>query len=88
MKGRLANKDIEGSLSFFTQRKREVYRNIFTTIAARLPVMLQEMGDSRLVEVYGDAAIYDLRTVRGGVEYSFQLLFIRNKEGIWQIDAF
>jgi hypothetical protein len=53
MKGKLAAKDIEGSLSFFTERKRGVYRNIFTTVAAKLLLILQEMGDIQLIEHTG-----------------------------------
>ena len=88
MKAKLASQDIAGSLAFFSERRRDAFGKIFTAVAPKLPVILQEMGDIQLIEVYRDAAIYDLRTVRRGVEYSFQLMFLRDEGGIWRIDSF
>ncbi len=88
MRTKLANGDIDGSLTLFSDRKKERYRNIFSALVPVLPRLVQEMSDIQLIEVYGDTAIYDLRTVRDGVEYSFQLLFTRDPDGIWKITSF
>jgi len=88
VRARLASGDIEGSLEHFSGRKREQYGVLLNVLAPVLPRVVQEMSDIQLVEVYGDMAVYDLRTVRDGVEYSFQVLFTRDSDGIWRITSF
>jgi len=88
MKTKLATGDIEGSLILFSDRKKERYQNILNALAPVLPSVLQEMSDIQLIEIYGDTAIFDIRTVRNGLEYSFQLLFTRDPDGIWKITSF
>ena len=50
--------------------------------------MAADMGQLRLVRVREWLAEYDLRTVRSGVEYSFQVLFMKDTDGLWRIRSF
>jgi hypothetical protein len=88
MKEGLAAGDIEKATAEFSERTRDAYRRQFTALANDLPRIAEEMGAAKLVEIEGDRAVYDLRTVRNGATYSFQLLFIRDGDGIWRIRNF
>jgi hypothetical protein len=85
---KLAAGDVEGSLAFFSDSAKGDYRELFTALTPVLPEIVQEMSDIELIECTRDAAIYDIRTVRKGVDYSFQLLFIKDAQGIWKVDSF
>ena len=80
--------DIEQAVRNFAETSRDSFRQQFTAIAKALPRIVSEMGEATLVEVRGDRAIYDLRTVRNGSIYSFQLEFVREGDGIWRIRSF
>jgi hypothetical protein len=60
----------------------------FNALAPVLPEIAKEMSDIQLVKYSRDTAIYDIRTVREGVEYSFQLVFTKDSNGIWKISSF
>jgi len=88
MRARLAGGDIEGSLAFFEDSAREDYREILQTLGPFLSEIVSEMADIRLIKMARDRAIYDLRAVRDGKEFSFQLLFTKDADGIWRVDSF
>jgi hypothetical protein len=87
-RARLANGDIDGALHLFSERKKGKYKELFSALASVLPKIVQEMANIQLIEIYGNTAIYDLRTVRNGIEYSFQLIFTRDQDGLWKITSF
>ncbi len=80
---RLRDGDIEGSLSHFDDSAQPLYRELFNALSFHLPSIVQEMSDIQFIDLKKNTAIYDLRTVRGGVEYSFQLIFKKDASGIW-----
>jgi sugar lactone lactonase YvrE len=88
MRAKLAESDIEGALVFFDESSRQDYRELFNVLSPMLPVIAQEMSDIELIEFVKNTAIYDLRTVRDGKEYSFQLLFRKDSNGLWSISSF
>ena len=88
MRAKLQKSDIEGALTYLDENSREDYRESFELLAPILPVIAQELSDISLVEVVGDSAIYDIRTTRDGVEYSFHLLFSKDLYGLWKIVSF
>ena len=50
--------------------------------------MVSDMGEFRFVKVTDDLVEYDLRTVRNGLLYSFQVLFVKEQDGVWRIGSF
>jgi len=87
-RAKLASGDIEGSLASFDDLSKQEYRELFNALAPVLPEIAQEMSDIQLIKYSRDTAIYDIRTVRDGVEYSFQLVFTKDSDGIWKISSF
>jgi hypothetical protein len=88
MKNKLQIGDIEGSLVFFDEYTKHDYSELFNALASVLPNIVQEMSDIQLIKYTRNAAIYDIRTIRNGIEYSFQLLLIKDSNGIWRITSF
>lgn len=88
MKTALENGEIENALIHFAEDSRNSFRQQFTVLSSILSQISNEMGLIALVNVKGDMAEYDLRTVRNGITYSFQLILIRDKDGIWRIRNF
>jgi hypothetical protein len=88
MKEKLLAGDIEGTLIPLGEISKPAYRELFSTLSSYLQPIVQELSDILLIEYTGRAGIYDIRTVREGVEYSFQLLFEKDINGIWRITSF
>jgi hypothetical protein len=88
MKNKLQIGDIEGSLVFFDEYTKQDYSELFNALTSVLPNIVQEMSDIQLIKYTKNTAIYDIRTFRNGIEYSFQLLFIKDSNGIWRIASF
>jgi hypothetical protein len=88
MRAKLASGDIEAALIFFDETPKQDYRDLFNVLSTMLPTIVQEMSDIQFIEHMPNAVIYDIRTIRDGVEYSFQLLFTQDGNGIWRINSF
>ncbi len=88
MRSRLLSGDIEGALVFLNEPKKEAYKKLLNALAPWLPAIVQEMSDIQLIEYIDNAVIYDLRTLRRGEEFSFQLLFEKDGNGVWKITSF
>ncbi|MCF6187137.1 MAG: putative Ig domain-containing protein, partial [Desulfobulbaceae bacterium] len=88
MKTAMSEADIEGAVQFFALNNRDVYRQQFTALSAMLPAIVTDMESCTLTDVQENRAVYDLRTVRNGEAYSFQVLFARDRDGIWRIVNF
>lgn len=88
MKAALMRGDVEGAVGYFAEGSKNNLRQQFTALSSILPQIASEMGAITLVNVKGNTAEYDLRVVRNGITYSFQLIFVCDKDGIWRIRSF
>ena len=88
MRTRLASGDIEGALFFFDESTKEDFRRLFNILSPVLQTIAQDISDIQFIEYIENAAIYDIYRIRNGIDYSFQLLFIKGSDGIWRIDSF
>ena len=85
MKNALANGDIATATSQFSLHTRDAFGLQFESLKDYLPQIASEMGAIRLLEIKEDRAIYDLRKIKDGTEYSFQVEVIKDEDGIWRI---
>jgi hypothetical protein len=85
MKTALSSVQIDSAAEYFHPVTKSSYREQFEALSSVLPQIVTEMGAFRLVEHDGYGAIYDLRAIRDNIEYSFQVLFIQDENGIWKI---
>lgn len=88
MKDALVISDVEQAVSYFALGSRDVFRAQFNALINYLPQIGQDLQTIRLVEMSDDRAIYDLRKVQDGTEYSFQVEFVRDEDGIWRLRSF
>lgn len=88
MKDSLLTGDINTAASYFSKSSRAGYQHQFTLLQSVLPQVVNDMGDIAIIDLKGNMAIYDLRTIRQGETYSFQLMFIKDTDGIWRIRNF
>jgi hypothetical protein len=88
MKTALAAGNVEEAVSYFLDTSQESFRYRFTLLAAELPQVVADMGICRIVEVKEHLAEYDLRIENNGITYSYQVLFMKDRDGIWRIRSF
>ncbi len=88
MKTALNAGNIEAAVSYYAESSKNSFRQQFTILAAQLPQLVADMGLCRIVKVREHFAEYDLRTVKDGIEYSFQVLFMQDSDGVWRIRSF
>jgi len=88
MKAKLAAGDVEGAVGFFEERSQETYRPQFTALKPILDIIANEMGQINLVRVEDNSAEYEIIATRNGVTYSYYLLFVRDRDGLWKIKVF
>lgn len=88
MKTKLIAGDVKGAVGYFADKSKDSFRQQFTILSSILSQIVSEMGEISLIKVKDNYAEYDLRTVRDNTTYSFQLLFVRDTDGIWRIRSF
>lgn len=88
MRSALAIGDINIAISFFETSSQETYRTQFTALQPVLGAISNEMGQINLVKIEDARAEYEIITTRNGVTYSFYLLFVKDRNGLWKIKQF
>ncbi len=88
MKEMMIVRDVNGAASYFSVVSRQIYSQRFLRLSQYLPQMAADMGEFRLVKLTEWLAEYDLRTARNGQVYSFQVLFMKDHDGLWRLRSF
>ena len=88
MKTKLKSIDIEGAVGYFAESSQNSFREQFTLLESQLGQIVAGMRQFRMVKVRERFAEYDMRTLLNGQEYSFQILFMKDIDGIWKIRSF
>lgn len=88
MKGKLKNQDIEGALGYFVERSKERYRSVFEALKDQLPMILGTFIEFNIIDVYDDAAEYEIVANENGVLYSYPGMLIKDENGIWKFKDF
>lgn len=88
MRGYLAAGNTEKAIGLFEESSQSAYRNQFTALTSQLNVIVNDMGQISLVKMENDRAEYAILSARSGTTYSFYLLFVRDKNGLWKIKRF
>jgi hypothetical protein len=81
--------DVDRALQVLARSSREPYRSALDALAAAgaLRTVGSELGPITPMRVLDGAAEYDLRATRGGIEYSFHVLFVVDEDGLWRLWA-
>ena len=84
----LAQGDVNAAIDLFLDSSQQAYLEQFNAFSPVLSVIANDMQDIRLVSVEGNAAEYEIITLRSGTAYSYYLLFVRDSNGLWKIKVF
>jgi hypothetical protein len=88
MKDALAQSAVNDAISWFDNSTKEVYTEAFTALSAQLPQIVQNLNNIQLLEMQNNIAKYDIRVFKNGNEFSYHLVFVKDKNGFWKIKAF
>lgn len=88
MKGKLKNQDTEGALRYFVERSKERYRQVFEALKDQMPVIIETFIEFNIIDVYGNAAEYEIMADENGVLYSYPGMLIKDENGIWKFKDF
>jgi len=92
MKTALATGNIEGGLDYFLSQSKERYREAFTAISADLPQIFTNLADVEMIYAKEGRVKYRvnrLHDINGTpVTITYYIYFVKNRQGIWQIEQF
>ena len=85
MKGALSRPNVQEAASFFTDKSRERYSAIFTSLGGSLPQVAANMSEIGLIKAVGDMAKYRIKRMESAGEITYYIYFIKDANGIWKI---
>jgi hypothetical protein len=88
MKNALIGGDIEGSLGYIVEHRRELYRSNLQLLSSHLTEISATLKDIELDQVTGRVVEYEMLTEFQGQATSFLVRFVKDRDGIWRIDFF
>ena len=84
----LNNGDAPAALEEIVDEPQPSYQTMFSVLGNQLSSILNSFVDLSPVSIEGQVAIYELVTDEGGIIYSYELVFVKDQEGIWRILEF
>jgi PKD repeat protein len=88
MIGSLRIGDMTTALNNITSETRTAYGEMFNAMGAQLPYIITTQTELNLISIKNHSAMYELVTSENGKRYSYEVIFINNKNGIWMIKEF
>jgi hypothetical protein len=86
LKDALRQGAIEQALTHIAHAERDDYRDLFTSISARLPAIDQILTDISFVEHQGIWSEYQMLRVEDGETISYFILFVLDEDGVWRVE--
>jgi hypothetical protein len=87
MKAALVSGNIKEALTYFTGPVPERYRQTFTRLQANLHGLISSIESFHLLDVTDELADAEVFRTRNGVTYSFPVTFVKDRNGLWKIQA-
>jgi len=89
MKTAMSNGDVEGAVSYISEGKKAVFREIYSNLQERLPTIASNMQEIELIELRNDMAEYRLKKnmtyQNQPLTATFYLYFKKDWNGLWKI---
>ncbi len=80
--------DIKTALTYIASGSRAFYWEMFNALAGQLPFITATQTGFSLLSITDNVATCELVTIENNETYAFQVIFIKNKDGIWMIQEF
>ena len=84
----LGNKDVSTAIALISPATRTVYQLMYTEIINQLPAMVATQTEFNFVSVGDNVATYELVTSKNGDTYSYEVIFVKDSNGIWTLQDF
>jgi hypothetical protein len=84
----LAAGDVGAAMTHISQRSKNMYEYNFSLLSGFLGEIAAGLEDIEMVQVQDKAAEYEMWAEQGGQRYSFYVLFVKDRDGIWRIEFF
>ena len=84
----MINKDIEGALEFIVEQKRNKYKEAFNLLKDKLPDIFSKEEEFVIKNIDGSIALAEHTAKEKGKKYSYEVQFIKDKNGKWKIVRF
>ena len=92
MRQALVAGDITGALDYHYEGKKEKYESIYNLLGANLPALAQQMQGIELVYLEDNRAKYrinrDHDIDRQPVTITYYIYFVKDENGLWQIERY
>jgi hypothetical protein len=85
MKNALRQGDVNGTLSYILTERRTTYQGMFSALTIPFADIDQLLTNINFVRIRGIDAEYEMSVIKGGVEYSYMVLFSIDEDGVWRI---
>ena len=80
--------DTETALTYISPGSRASYEEMFNALAGQLPSITATQTELNLISITDNVATCELVTIENSETYAYQVIFIKNKDGIWMILEF
>jgi len=77
--------DTTTALTYISSDTRATYEDMFNALTGQLPSIMSTRTEFNLISIKDTAAKYELVTLENGTTYSYEVIFIRDTNGIWMI---
>ncbi|MDA8241683.1 MAG: hypothetical protein M0Z67_15120 [Nitrospiraceae bacterium] len=84
----LGNKDVNTAIALISPATRTVYQQMYNEIINQLPAMVATQTEFNFISFNGNIATYELVTSENGDTYSYEVIFIKDSNGIWTLQDF
>ena len=91
MKNKLGAKNAADALKNISANSRELYGQIYTDLADKLPTIIANMQEIQLIYVHENVSKYRIRRVQNidgeNVTITYYIYFVKDADGIWRIES-
>ncbi len=88
MRARIAALDVSGALGYMTSKLQATYRDFFTALGTRLPLLNDSLKDIELIDMtdgYAKCRLYRDETISGQVHTIEYVVYFVQENGIWRL---
>jgi len=88
MTNSLSSKDTITALTYISSETRLSYEEMFNALIDFLPSIINTQMEINVVSIKNGVARYELVTLESGKIYSYEVVFVNDKNGLWIIKEF
>ena len=80
--------DVNAALANIVSDSQALYKTLFNILGGQIPSIMATAKEFNLINITDKVAKYELLTSEEGKTYSYEVIFIRDTNGLWKIKEF